>query len=68
VIRQEAVEQGLPVELMPPSPWPEGDPETLLAEGLTAGREALPRGGDEGGSHLGYAVASHKWMINFIYA
>ena len=42
VIRREAVEQGLPAELMPPSPWPESDPETLLAEGLTAWARQCP--------------------------
>jgi hypothetical protein len=42
VIRREAVEQGLPAELMPPSPWPEGDPGTVLAEGLTAWARQCP--------------------------
>jgi hypothetical protein len=41
-ITEEASIQGLPAELMPPSPWPEVSPESLLKAGLTAWAESCP--------------------------
>jgi hypothetical protein len=41
-ISEEASAQGLPAELMPPSPWPEASPESRLRSGLTAWATACP--------------------------
>lgn len=41
-IAQEAVVQGLPPELMPPSPWPEAEAESRLHSGLAAWARKSP--------------------------
>jgi hypothetical protein len=41
-ITVEAFTQGLPAELMPPSPWPEASAESRLHTGLTAWARACP--------------------------
>jgi hypothetical protein len=41
-VAQEAVAQGLPAELMPPSPWPEESAESRLHSGLAAWARKCP--------------------------
>jgi AAA domain len=41
-IAEEALAQGLPAELLPPSPWPQAAPESRLRAGLTAWSVACP--------------------------